>query len=340
MQNGTAGNVNLNYDFDIDWGDGSKIQQFNKNGTDGKIRLNGESSSVCHYYKKPGRYVISLRGICDCLYGWANGGDNLKNIPDSNTHISPVECLTSVMVPKGYTSPLLFARGSFFGCSLFDYISPDLFENLKNCREMLHVFDGCALEYVFENFFKDMPLLEKADYIFELCKFKYLPPKLFHNVPNLHSLVHSFHQCRNLVEIPEGFFDKIPNLRNIDCCFLACDKVTKVPSNLFHYNTKLENVTSCFSKEDRVGAPNMFIDTIPVLWNTSKYPNITNYSNYCTGCTIADNYSSAPNSWKGISEESAQVNLEEAENICYNSQFDASDIKYYENLVNNYISED
>lgn len=75
----------------------------------------------------------------------------------------------------------------------------------------------------------------------------------------------TFWKCTSLASIPAGLFDNCPNVTNFNNTFDDC---TAIASD------------------------------VPELWDTAKWPNVTNHLACFSGCTNAANYADIPEGWK------------------------------------------
>ena len=285
--NGSTGNVTAKYNFSIDWGDGSAIDYYDDGNAPGGYL------PVKHTYAKR-VYVASLTGTCDNLY--QTGGVGYKpNI------VSLKDCLWGVIVPRNSESPLKYAHASFFGCESLRYLGKHIFDNLTECRQIPHLFDGSSVTRFPKNMFAKLTNLENVQYALEATQIKQLPPDLFKNCVNITNASHLCHRCNKLLQIPEGFFDDNVKLSNLNTAFKSCTSLTTVPKNLFDNCPAISNCQFCFSggrtTNDYGYNKYMVISSdLPPLWQR----NIGSHTGYARGCTSAKNYKdaiSAGTSW-------------------------------------------
>lgn len=283
-------NVTADYNFFIDWGDGSPTEHYTKQ------QAVNSYIPVSHRYEKKGVHVITLTGTCDNLYLEWNTSDSYKNGPMGSIKT----CLWGIRVPKNCQSPLKYAYRSFFGCENLHYLGKNVFANATDCKTISHLFDGASIEYFYEYSLYGMTKLVEADYGFEACKMKGIHPNLFKWSPKLKTLFHAFHRCDKLLSIPQGLLDNNPELTNVSWCFKACTSITTVPSTLFDKNLNINNCSYCFAggridNGDISYNAEMAITYLPPLWERQK--SMTK-NKYATGCVNASNYMQAViNGW-------------------------------------------
>lgn len=288
--------VNLNYDFEIDWGDGSPIEHYTLDGDSSKGFLS--TSDCIHNYEKIGTYRVNLYGEVPILYGANNKSSRAL-----------IESLRGVLVSKGYVSPLKYAQYMFFGCEKLEYLgSGVLGKNMKNCRSLAHMFDGAKIKKIPDNTLYYCENVVDASYIFEACSIEELPEKLFSSCTKLKNLNHAFHRCDYLKEIPDGLLDSNTELETIVQCFQGCPSLESIPTDLFDNCKKLKDVRLAIAGETIF--TNIYGDkhekitgTLPALWDRTDLPyggvvdidvgegNTKKwYEGYAGGCINAQNY--------------------------------------------------
>lgn len=99
-----------------------------------------------------------------------------------------------------------------------------------------------------------------------------------------------FKNYKKLQKIVTGIFDQ--NITDFESCFYKCSSLTSIPDGLFDNNTAVTNFRSCF------GDCSSITSAVPELWNTTKWPNVTEKSLCFSGCTKAANYPEIPDDWK------------------------------------------
>ena len=157
-----------------------------------------------------------------------------------------VHCLWGINVPKDSTSPLKYAYGSFFGCQNLRHIGYGVFHNIKDCKEVPHLYDGAILSKIEPWMLYGGEKVQSISYTFENCQMLEIDPNVFKNCPLITDASHCFHRCDSLLKIPTGLFDYNTKLENLSVCFKSCTRVVSVPQNLFDKCPNINNVTECF----------------------------------------------------------------------------------------------
>lgn len=215
FRNGSDGQITANYDFLIDWGDGSKLEHYNNSMANSNNRL-----PVRHNFAKTGTYKVTLTGTCDNLFGY-DGNVNAG----AKQSAALVHSLWGVQVPKDSTSPLKYAYGSFFGCENLKFIGFGVFHNITDCKEVPHLYDGAVLSRIEPWMLYGGHKLESIAYTFENCQMFTIDPDVFKNCVNVTNAEHCFHRCNSLIEIPTGLFDSMTKLTNVSVCFKSCTNI-------------------------------------------------------------------------------------------------------------------
>ncbi len=314
-------------DFTIDWGDGSSEFIDESSALNGhlfltheydqfrnyNIHINGGSSvtylymlddykniirtkainandylSVKHTFAHKGIYTVQIDGICDNLYGYN------ENVYEGNKRSpSLIKCLWGVQIPKGKQSPLKYAHGSFFGCENLTYLGYGVFDNLRECKQLYHTFDGAVIKNLYPYLLKNATNLQSLSYAFENCQMTTIDKDLFKNCTKVTDCSHIFHRCNRLKQIPNGLFDSMQNLTNVDIAFQSCSQLEIVPENLFDKNPNITSAIKTFSGGAGSGGDSAYpremkIKTkLPPLWNR---PNEISHEKYAFGCVKSANY--------------------------------------------------
>ena len=253
-----------------------------------------------HKYAKTGVYFITFYGDIDALKGhsgmdWDSGGGNKRSRV-------LIETLKAVLVPKNYTSPLKYAPGSFFGCYNLEYISPNIFENLTNCKTLYHLFDGCKIKHLPNGLLKNCINLKDARFIFEACDIIEIPEDLFENCTELLSVRCAFHRSNKISRVPGNLFKNNHKITDIRKCFQACRSLVDFPEEIFDPCPDIIYASETFSKENMPGyAPQQYITSIPPLWerkNEDGSYKVREYYAYAKACLDLPNYEDIPLDWR------------------------------------------
>ena len=268
--------VNLNYNFSVDWGDGSPIEKYSH---DEDIMKGINHVSKCkHSYKKEGIYRVTLFGEVDALCGY-NG-----NVYGGNKRSkSLIHSLKGLIVPKNSYSPLKYAPGTFFGCEKLEYLGNNVFDNMTTCRSVAHLFDGAKITQLPDGLLDKCIALEDVSYIFEGCDIIYVPHNIFHNCPNIKNVAHAFHRSDKLKRVPDNLFENNPLITDASECFRACKSLEEISGSIFDNCPNLDNVSYTFANNVMGDYPNrQYIKYIPPLWERENPPS--SHIGYAAGC--------------------------------------------------------
>ena len=275
-------------EIEIDWGDKSKIEQFN---------ISVINPAPSHTYAKAGTYYITIKGafrfgrgdgsnspsLRDCLTSIVTQTDNSPICDLAPYAFSHLEHLT-------YISPALLIKCSY--TKNFDYC----FSNCKRLTSVPPFFNCLAAESFFRCFEYCSNLARPHEYLFayspnaksfEQC-FYYagivvLPATLF----RWNTKAQNFNSCfawnQQLSSIPQGFFDANIAALDFGSCFMQCTGLRTAPEDLF---------TPCRSARDfsQTFLYCNLLAHIPPVWNT--HPNAA-HQYYASAATAADNWAEA-----------------------------------------------
>lgn len=257
---------NDNYDFIVNWGDGTfdTFQSLN-------------DTSCYHTYESIGTYQIEIRGTFKRIYrntstsavggayptprkltrvlSWGNSGlvsmnnafngeSNLYSIPltpkgsptfSEVTDFSYAFCSTGLTeIPYSYISD----RGIFDECTKV----VTFFECFYNCTKMTGV--------VPPGLFKNCTLVTSFGYVFGLCSSLSgeLPLGIFSYAENINNVYYAFYNCKNITgDLPEDMFVNNTKITNFECCFRNCTGLNgNIPSGLFRNCSKANMFRSVF----------------------------------------------------------------------------------------------
>ena len=275
--------VETNYDFWIDWGDGTEMEHYNNKSK--KCSDNGwqQCIQVVHTYERSDKYRITIYGTCDALHGYYTAK------PEKTRGIR--ECLYGIVVPKNRTSPIKYAYGSFFGCQNLKYFGKGVLDNLaEDAYTLEHLFDGASLEYVYPNIFYGCKNVKHMGWVLEACMMKFLHSNIFRWTPNVRDMQHAFHRCILLKTVPNGLFDYVPMCKSFHTTFKTCTSLESAPIDLFDKCYGITDVSRCFAGGRFFGDwsydENMYIKQLPHIWNHVNIENI-NVTDYARGCKLA-----------------------------------------------------
>jgi hypothetical protein len=237
---------NGNYNFVVDWGDGSSdvITTFNQ-------------AEATHTYANSGNYTITITGTC---VGWRfnNGLDRLK-------------ILTVVSWGNLKFTNL---SGAFFGCSNLTSISGDL--SAQTNTTFQDFFWLCGLTSIPSGLFDNCPNVTNFAGSFFQNQITSIPSGLFDNCPNVTTFGNTFNQ-NQITSIPSGLFDNCPNVTSFSNTFQQ-NQITSIPAGLFDNCHNVTTFTSSFFQNQITSIPSGLFDNCPnvtIFSNTFRQNQIT-----------------------------------------------------------------
>ena len=127
------------------------------------------------------------------------------------------------------------------------------------------------------------------NYVVTISHYKNTIPLLF--VEDTGNYFFHFNNLKSISQtVFENMFDKNINFTNFSFAFSDCNSLEYVQENIFD-SFNITNAKECFYKCNK-------IKKVPELWNTAKWPNITNHDYCFTDCKNATNYPDIPDDWK------------------------------------------
>lgn len=200
-----------------------------------------------------------------------------------------------IYLPKLKSANLLLAgrRVSIYS------IPENLFKHNANLETAYQLATVCSnLRAIPSNLFKFNSKLKDLSQAFKSSGIEQVPYKLLSSNVLLEDIDQMFVGCNNLVRV-ENFLE--PNrglvydkLHDISGLLENCPKLEEVSVDLFDYISSkaplvLTNASKVFKGDSK-------LKMIPPLWN--RFANVTNKSEYATGCENAVNYNDVPDGWK------------------------------------------
>lgn len=160
-----------------------------------------------------------------------------------------------------------YFNSTFFDCTSLIDIPVGLFDNCPNVTNFSYAFDGCT-------------------------SLSSIPAGLFDNCTASTDFRATFASCTSLTTIPAGLFDNCSNVTSFNSTFQDCTSLTSIPAGLFDNCTAVTNFGYTFL--DCIA----ITSAVPELWDTAKWPNVTDHDDCFFNCTSAANYADIPEGWK------------------------------------------
>lgn len=261
-----------NYDYYIDWGDGSVVEHITT------------YDEVSHTYSNSGLIEIRIAGICETIY--MNNTATEKTYVSSITHwgntslkiVNFFGCSNLATLPSGVTEEGKLTEvetfyQSFRNCSSLTTISNGLFSGnttvttfascFNGCTSLItipsNLFSGCISVITFSDTFRNVPITSISSGLFDdsidVTNFQStfyntnitsIPSGLFDNNTDVNSFQSTFYST-NITSIPSGLFDNNTLVTTFSYTFQLCSSLTAIPTNLFDANTLVEYFQSTFN---------------------------------------------------------------------------------------------
>lgn len=218
---GGVDNITYNWDYYIDWGDGSELTNVQ------------HSSGATHNYSSTGTYQIKVTG-------------SLPNI-NSYDYSTYRTKLTKVIAWGEVNFKSIFRM--FYGCENLSYIPDEpipgesiVVSDTSTC------FYKCKFKIPEKLFIKcqNITSFNGTFYGFDFTQDNFtIPSNIFKYNTNILTLGDTF-RLSNIKTIPEGIFDYNTNIINFGRCFYLCDLLEDIPETLFRKNTNVISYSNCF----------------------------------------------------------------------------------------------
>lgn len=155
-------------------------------------------------------------------------------------------------------------------------------------------FNKCtSLTSIPSGLFDNCTAVENFDSTFDSCtSLTSIPAGLFDNCTAVKSFGSTFTNCTSLTSIPSGLFDNCTAVTRFNSAFWNCTSLTSIPAGLFDNCPNVTNFGYTFLKCTAITS------AVPKLWDTAKWPNVTDHEGCFHNCTSAANYADIPAGWK------------------------------------------
>ncbi len=215
-------NSDLNYDFTVDWGDGTTEQIDND--------VVAASTQLTHKYDTPGEYIVKIYGVFGgLLTGWED---------DKAKYMEVTQWGDPVWESLYYT---------FSGCENLKITATDV-PNWQNVISAMGCFQDCtSLETIPDGLFDNCTEVTNFKYCFDYCdSLETIPTGLFDNCTKVTNFYGCFYGCTSLTSLPTSLFDNCTEVTDFGWCFNGCTSLTSLPTGLFDNNTEVTNFGYCF----------------------------------------------------------------------------------------------
>ena len=185
-----------NYNFSVDWGDGTVIEGV----TNDNIVEKG-----AHTYNQEGNYQVKITGIFEAISDIQHDGSSMEG------NFNFVE-----VIQWGETRVKSIDLNSFI--EKIANPSNNSFENLENIN-----FSGSDLQDIPAGLFINSPKLTSLRNTFSGCQnLLEIPKGLFDNCQNVTNFDCTFMNCRSLENMPSDLFDKCTSVKSFIGTFYNC----------------------------------------------------------------------------------------------------------------------
>ena len=263
----------LEYNCNIDWGDGSEKTYLNETGTD---------NLITHEYDI-GTYYLKIYGEFQGLN--FNNTDSKSSIdyitkilswgkPETTNLIelilTNITSLISLPNERGGLKNVISFHETFKNCTSLTTIPSGSFDNNNNVAYFTRTFYGCT-------------------------SLTTIPSGLFDNT-NVTSFSGAFYGCTSLTTIPSGLFDNNTNVTSFSGAFHYCSSLTTIPSDLFDNNTNVTSFQETFKNCTSL------TEVAPRLWDNTIWTEVTSFD-YCftNTNTLGTSGANIPSTWGGSS---------------------------------------
>jgi hypothetical protein len=219
------------YDFYVDWGDGSAVTHYTYSG--------GTYTRCEHTYSVFNMtYPVSIRGRVD---GWSYFGYS-SNDYDQNMPLGIIRVKN-----WGNISFKYFVGGFESAYNLVSIANPN-YNTFTQCTDLSSMFAGCTnLTSIPAGLLKGCSSVTKLDYAFQGCSsLTSIPSGLFDDMTALTSCNSLFRACYNITSIPVDLFRYNTLITDFAYCFQLVSQLTSIPADIFKYNTLATTFTYCF----------------------------------------------------------------------------------------------
>ncbi len=288
----------------IDWGDGSTTPIAQGASLPNKAIEN-------HSYTSAGDYTITIYSDQT-----NNASPQMPQITFYNSVTGNGDTnLTAVLTPFPCIGDKYFEFSRHFqSCTQLTSIPGTLFKNNPEVKSFEYCFNGCtSLNSIPADLFKYNEFVQYFGYCFLNCtSLTSIPADLFRHNSAVQSYNYCFSNCSNLTTLPEGLFHHVITTQqsvSFEGCFYNCVKLVLIPEIFpdpatnpdFFNHGRIMTFKKCF---ENVGyAYSVATGTAPELWRFNGGGNGGATTWTITDCfkgTYVTNYSSIPNSWKGL----------------------------------------
>lgn len=273
-----------NYDFQVDWGDGTAPQQINS----------GDSEFKSHTYTEAGIYQVSIKGVLDSFEFSADNTEPIIEIVQwgdiqwkrlTFKNCSQLSVLPTIDYPN--LTQVSSLEWLFGNCAITT-IPFDIFTLATGVTDFAFIFRGNAITEIPAGLFNNCLSGIRFDSAFKVNKITTIPSGLFRDSINAKSFKDLFRD--NLISVlPEDTFSSCVLMENGSHMFFEND-IQEIPKNFFRYNRRINDLSECFRY-------NNFTVAVPEIW--LDFPDIPSINCFGASSTLPPNYDEIPETWGG-----------------------------------------
>jgi hypothetical protein len=314
---GSTGNYTLdyNYDFDIDWGDGT-VEHYDNDKIIANLNSNAFNGISHTYPAVDAYYDIVITGLFEqgkIQTGQLTALNNaLTKITSFNSSLKTLESMfsnckidsdTTITLPVINAPDCISAKNMFSSTDakafsdarkLGKIILPNgVFAKLKKCTNFYGVFQSDA-DYDDGSKINDLKLEIQG--------------KIFPE--SVEDLTNAFRHCKIVSKIPDDFLYDLPNITTLAGCFWATDNsgftlpdrfMPKDMSKVTDMNwfMAIESTNGDDNGSTTYHYPALFYGKMEEVWNRSDLTSLTVSDTIFYNTTTLDNYNEIPADWGG-----------------------------------------
>ena len=240
-----VGGQEYNYNFQVDWGDGSEVVTGITNSSIVDKRY--------HEYYNSGIYTVKIKGIFEEINGTRGYGADLIKVEQWGT--------TGLKAINFYEEE-----------SLTEIVSPteSSFKNLEHVN-----FRGAGIKSIPDKMFLNCNIGSFNECFWDCTGLEEIGDYVFLNCSNAFDFAYCFQDCINLTSIGEGVFDGCDNVTSFGTTFSGCSNLQgkapelwlRVPDGEENGYIGVPNGSGCFAGCEKLDN----YEEIPDYWKTVIY---------------------------------------------------------------------
>lgn len=265
------------YNFNIDWGDGTVSSQI----------TTYDDPEITHTYAQSGQYNIKLAGKLTELKFGGLIAKYLTNVVKCDLKLESISSM-------------------FSNCRNLQSVPSNIFANATRVTSAYGVFSNCTnLKTIPVNLFINNSQITDFSYAFSNSGINVIPTGLFSGNGKAQDFANTFKDCTSIIAIPATLFSEQSQATTFEGTFDGCTGIKTIPNRLFANNPLVVTYKNVFRNCSGVTeiTKDIFGDTIPSVTNMegafmgtsittipnsmfADAPLVTNYNNVFNGTNI------------------------------------------------------